>query len=306
MSTVVELDSVTKRYGDLTALDEVSVAIGEGRVTGLLGRNGAGKSTLMQVATARDLPSAGRVRVFGQDPFENPDVLDRMCFIGESQAYPSTHKVRHVLQAARLVFPAWDETLARDLVGEFGLPTDRLVRKLSRGQRSAVGVVVGLASQAPLTFFDEPYLGLDAVARQLFYDRLLADFGEHPRTVVLSTHLIDEVADLVEHVVVLDHGRVVVDSDAEVLRGSALVVSGPRATVDELASRHEVLHRDELAGSARATLRGASPEEARRLGLDTEPVSLQQLVVRATTATPRPPTARPDSHDDTFERIGRS
>ena len=86
--------------------------------------------------------------------------------------------------------------------------------------RSAVGIVIGLAARAELTLFDEPYAGLDAVARQLFYDRLLADFAEHPRTVLLSTHLVDETADLLEHVVMLDRGRVVLDAPADDVRGT--------------------------------------------------------------------------------------
>ncbi|GAB3448776.1 ABC transporter ATP-binding protein [Phycicoccus ginsengisoli] len=304
MTAVVELEAVTKGYGDVTALDDVSVTFGEHRITGLLGRNGAGKSTLMQVATARDFANSGTVRVFGQDPYENALVQGRVCFISEAQAYPTTHKVRHVLESAQLVFPGWDEELARDLVGDFGLPTGQQVRRLSRGQRSAVGVVVGLASRAPLTFFDEPYLGLDAVARQLFYDRLVADFAEHRRTVVLSTHLIDEVADLLEHVVVIDHGRIVVDSEADALRGTAVVVSGPRAAVEDFARGHEVLHREALGGFSRLTVRGADCDEAARLGLAVEPVSLQQLVVRATTAATTAATT-PENHDDTLERIGR-
>src|SRR6201746_2103618 len=101
------------------------------------------------------------------------------------------------------------------MLSDFRLPTNRRIKKLSRGQLSAVGVIVGLASRAPLTFFDEPYLGLDAVARQLFYDRLLADYAEHPRTVVLSTHLIDEISNLLENVLVLDHGRLTLDAPAD-------------------------------------------------------------------------------------------
>ena len=288
--SVIEFDAVSKRYGDITALDTVSLGIEEGRITGLLGRNGAGKSTLMQVATARSFATSGQVRVFGEDPYENTAVMDRVCFIGENQVYPSNHRVQHVLAAARLVFPQWDEALADDLVTEFDLRRGQLVRKLSRGQRSAVGVVVGLASRAPVTFFDEPYLGLDAVARQLFYDRLVVDYGEHPRTIVLSTHLIDEVADLIEHVVVIDRGRIVIDEDADSLRGSAAVVSGPRAAVESFAAGHEVLHREDLAGVTRMTVRGADPDAARQLGLRLEPVSLQQLVVRAT-ARPNAGTA---------------
>ena len=133
--------------------------------------------------------------------------------------------------------------------------------------------------------FDEPYAGLDAVARQLFYDRLLADFAEHPRTVVLSTHLIDEVADLLEHVVLLDHGRVVLDAPADDVRGTALTVSGPAAAVEEFVAGHPVWHRQRLGSRASVTIPGpldvAAQARARALRLSLEPLSLQQLLVHA-------------------------
>jgi ABC-2 type transport system ATP-binding protein len=175
-------------------------------------------------------------------------------------------------------------------VDEFGLPRKRRVKKLSRGMLSALGVIVGLASRAPITLFDEPYLGLDAVARHLFYDRLLADYAEHPRTVILSTHLIDEVSDLIEHVLLLDRGRLVVDEDAEALRGQVKTVTGPSDAVDAFAVGREELHRDRLGATVRATLRGAFDANDRgraaELGLDVDPVSLQQLIVHLTTRTP--------------------
>ena len=186
------------------------------------------------------------------------------------------------LRAAASVYPQWDQAFADRLVGEFGLPLTRLCKKLSRGQQSAVGVIIGLASRAPLTFFDEPYLGLDAVARQMFYDHLLADFAEHPRTVVLSTHLIDEVSDLIEHVVLIDRGRVLIDEEAETLRGRAVTVSGPAESVERFARGHTELHRERLGGFLRVTLAGVAPARTSEPHLQFEPVSLQQLVVRTT------------------------
>ena len=148
-------------------------------------------------------------------------------------------------------------------------------------------MIVGLASRAPLTFFDEPYLGLDAVARQLFYDRLLADYAEHPRTVVLSTHLIDEVSNLLEHVIVIDDGRIIIDSDADTLRGSATTVAGTKSAVDAFTKNREVLHREGIGGLASATLAGLDASGRRAAadaGLELAPVSLQQLIVRSTTS----------------------
>jgi ABC-2 type transport system ATP-binding protein len=164
---------------------------------------------------------------------------------------------------------------------------NRRIKKLSRGQLSAVGVVVGLASRAPLTFFDEPYLGLDAVARQVFYDRLLEDYAEHPRTIVLSTHLIDEVANLLEHVIVIDEGRIVVDAEADELRGRMTTVVGSASAVDAFAAGHDVVARDGLGGLASATIAGLTAEQraaATAAGLELAPVSLQQYVVRLTGA----------------------
>src|SRR6185312_1041848 len=188
-------------------------------------------------------------------------------------------------RVASWFYPNWSEELARQLLADFELPLQRRIRKLSRGMRSAVGIVIGLAARAELTLFDEPYAGLDAVARQLFYDRLLADFAEHPRTVVLSTHLIDEVADLLEHVVLLDHGRVVLDAPADDVRGTAVTVSGPATAVDEFVAGYPVWHRQRLGSRASVTMPGpldlAAQARARALRLSLEPLSLQQLLVRA-------------------------
>ncbi len=275
----VSLAGVSKRYREVAALDGVSIELTGNTIHGLLGRNGAGKTTLMHILTGQAFETAGTVRVFGEHPYENAGVLRRVCFIKESQRYPDWFRVRHALQAAALLYPGWDETFAAALVADFDLPPDRRIKKLSRGQLSAVGVVIGLAAQAPLTIFDEPYLGLDAVARQVFYDRLLADYAERPRTIVLSTHLIDEVSDLIEHVVLLDHGRVLLDGDAETLRGDAVTVTGPAGAVTSFVAGHDVLHREDVGGMARVTVRGVTdrPDFA---GLSFEPVSLQQLVVR--------------------------
>jgi ABC-2 type transport system ATP-binding protein len=277
--SAVSLSGVSKRYRDAVALDGVSVELAEGTIHGLLGRNGAGKTTLMHVLTGQAFETGGTVRVFGEHPYENAGVLRRVCFVKESQRYPDWFAVGHALQAAALLYPGWDRTFASALVADFELPLDRRVKKLSRGQLSAVGVVIGLAAQAPLTLFDEPYLGLDAVARQTFYDRLLADYAERPRTIVLSTHLIDEVSELIEHVVLLDRGRVLLDGDADALRGDAVTVTGPVGVVSSFVAGYDVLHREDLGGISRVTVRGVD-ERPDLAGLRFEPVSLQQLVVR--------------------------
>lgn len=292
---VVEVAHLSKHFGKVHAVNDVSFTLTEHKIYGLLGRNGAGKTTLMQLLTGQEFASSGEIRVFGESPVENARVLERMAFIKESQRYPDDFKVKHVLRAAPLFFPDWDAAYAESLVGDFRLPLDRRVKKLSRGQLSAVGVIVGLASRASLTFFDEPYLGLDAVARQTFYDRLLEDYSEHPRTVVLSTHLIDEVSNLLEHVLVIDEGRIVIDQDAELLRGTAATVVGTRTAVDAFVEHRQVLQREGIGGLASVTISGvtdADRAQATAAGLELAPVSLQQLVIQTTTQTTTASTSK--------------
>jgi ABC-2 type transport system ATP-binding protein len=279
MSAVV-VEDLTMRYRGHTALDGVGLDLAPDTIHGLLGRNGAGKTTLMRILTGQEFQTSGRVEVFGQPPRENSEVLGRVCFIREAQKYPQNFKVREAFAAAAIACPGWDQALADRLVADFDLPLKRQIKKLSRGQLSAVGIVIGLASRAPLTLFDEPYLGLDAVARHVFYDRLLEDFSEHPRTIVLSTHLIDEVADLIEHVVLIDHGKVLMDADADGLRGRAVSVTGPAEAVAAYVDGTPVLHRQELGGRLRVTL----PERPERPaeGVSVDSLSLQELIVLTT------------------------
>ena len=295
MSTVVEVRNLTKAYGSVTAVNRVSFSIEAGKIYGLLGRNGAGKTTIMQIITAQLFASSGNVKVFGEAPYENSRVLSQICFVKDSQTYPKYYRVIDVLQQAALFFPHWDREYAFALSDEFGLPLNRRMKALSRGMLSTVGAVVGLASRAPLTIFDEPYLGVDAVARSLFYNRLLEDYAEHPRTLILSTHLIDEISRLLEHILVLDQGRLILDEEAETLRGRAFAVVGPAAKVDTYTADKDVLARESFGGLVSATVMGAGETEgdggdgnasdrkqAEALGLELAPVSLQQLIVHLT------------------------
>lgn len=286
MTNIVEVNGLTKSYGKVTAVDNVSFKIEANKIYGLLGRNGAGKTTIMHMISAQQFATSGELKVFGEEPFENSRVLNQICFIKESQKYPDTFRIIDVLKVAKTLFPNWDDVFAYALIEDFRLPIKRKLKKLSRGMLSSVGIVVGLASRAPLTIFDEPYLGLDAVARVLFYDRLLADYAEHPRTVILSTHLIDEVSRLLEHVLVIDNGKLLLNEDADALRGRACTVSGLKSAVDAFTRGKEVLDRTAIGSAATATIIGALSTQDRKyaeeLGLEFATVSIQQLIVHLT------------------------
>jgi ABC-2 type transport system ATP-binding protein len=284
MTPAISVAGLARRYRGQVALDDVTFDLEPGSITGMLGRNGAGKTTLLRVIAGHEFASAGTVTVLGACPVENDEVLRQMIFVREDQSYPDL-RVRQAVQAASWFYPNWSHELAGALLEEFNLPLNRKVRKLSRGMRSAVGIVIGLAARAEVTLFDEPYAGLDPVARELFYDRLLADYAEHPRTVLLSTHLIDEAAGLFERVMVLDRGRIALNMAADDLRGAATSVSGPAIAVAEFAAGRSVWDRRRIASQASAVVAGALDEtdraRAAALHLRLEPLTLQQLVVRA-------------------------
>lgn len=209
-----------------------------------------------------------------------------MVFVREDQLFPD-FGVHHAIRAASWFYPNWDEGFARSLLSDFDVPPRRRIKKLSRGMRSALSIVIGLAARAELTLLDEPYAGLDAVARQMFYDRLLADYAEHPRTILLSTHLINEIADQLKQVVLIDKGRIVLDAPAEDVRGSAVTVTGPARTVNEFVAGYQMWHRRQIGSRASVTLAASiGPAEKARaaaLNLSLEPLSLQQLMMHNST-----------------------
>lgn len=282
MSTAIEITDLHRRYGSALALDGVTFTVAENTVCGLLGRNGAGKTTVMAHIAGQERPSGGTVRVFGHDPVDDATVLSRTSFIRDDQRYPDDFRLTHLLSTAPAFHRGWDAELAASLVADFRLSPRTAIKKMSRGQASAVSIVVGLASRAPLTIFDEPYLGLDATARQIFYDRLLSDYAEHPRTILLSTHLIDEMEPLLEQVVVLDRGRVRLDCDVDEARASAFAVAGTTRAVQGFLAGRRPLSTHTIGGLMTATVDGAADAAVRadadRLGVELSRVTLQQVV----------------------------
>lgn len=285
MTNVIEVKNLSRSYRKTLAVDNVSFSIEENGIYGLLGRNGAGKTTLMRLLTGHEFATSGEISIYGENPVENVGVLAKVAFIRESIRYPESYKVEHILKAASAAFANWDDAYAQTLVDTFRVPRKRTARKLSRGQLSAVGVVIGLAARAPITIFDEPYIGMDAVARSQFYELLLADYLEHPRTIILSTHLIDEVADLLEHVIVIDQGKITLDAKADDLRGSAAVIEGSIEAIEAISEGLEILESQTIGNQKRIVAQGLTEQKRAELeaaGLSVKPASLQQLIISQT------------------------
>jgi ABC-2 type transport system ATP-binding protein len=281
----VQVRDLTVRYGSTTALDSVSFDIRPGVITGLLGRNGSGKTTALSVLAAFLRKTSGTVLVDGEEPWENARIMGGTGLVRESGDMLPERRISETLRMLADRRAAFEPALAEKLLDLFELDPRSRPYKLSRGQKSAFGVVVGIASRTPLTLLDEVHLGMDAPSRYAFYDALLADWLEHPRTVVLSSHLINEVERLLEDVIVLDRGTVLVRSDADTLRSGGMTVTGPSDAVEAFVVGRQVVARQHLGSTAQATVVGTLPGDERNArlgGLDLGPVPLQDLFVHLT------------------------
>jgi ABC-2 type transport system ATP-binding protein len=289
----VRTEGLTVRFGDVTAVDGLDVRLAAGKIHGLLGRNGSGKSTFAATLAGFRRPTRGRVLLDDgagpAEPYENAELTSQVCLIRESGDTYGSASVNSALGLAAGLRPAWDEEFARDLLDRFEIPARKRVQSLSRGKKSALGALLGLASRAPLTIFDESYLGMDVPSRNQFYDALLADYAEHPRTIVLSTHLVGEVSSLLEDVMILDEGRLVTQSDVESLRGRGATLVGPATLVDELTGGLVVLAEQRLGQTKATTVFGdlddSLRDKAADAGLELGPVGLQDLFVHLTHPT---------------------
>lgn len=281
------------RYGKTTALEAVNLDLAPGRIHGLLGRNGTGKTTLLSVLASLRQPHTGSVVVDGQNPFERESLMENICLIRESGDVIGDAPATKMLDFVEMARPTFDREYADALAQSFGLDVSVKPAAMSRGQRSALGAVIGLASRAELTMFDEVHLGMDAPTRQKFYDELIADFAEHPRTIILSSHLISEIEPLVETVTILAGGTVLLSEEADDLRRRGVTLTGPTAAVDQSAASqtalgHTVVGSRDLGPTRQLTLYGDLDQQAlvdaERAGLQIGPVPLQDLFIHLTDA----------------------
>lgn len=275
------MENITKMFGKKHALDDVSFTLNDPKIYGLLGRNGAGKTTFMDILAGHQLPSNGNITVNGKDPFDERDILKNICLIKEGDNFQKDMTVKQILKSYHYFYPNWDQDLANELVKEYQLPLKKRIKTFSKGMASAVGVIVGLASKAPITIFDEPYIGLDAAARKKFYDILLEEFELEPRTVVFSTHLIDEVSLLFEEVLILQDGKLILQEETEKLRNEACAVTGEIDEVKDFIIDKQVLKTKQLANMMTAYIYG-NKQEAEKSSLQVEGIPIQDLMIYLT------------------------
>lgn len=248
----LSINHITKRFGRQTVLDDISFTLAPAKIYGLLGRNGAGKSTLLNIITNRIFPTAGTVKLGDQDANDNDDVLGQVFLMSETNLYPKRTSILRMFDLANEAYGQFNYQTAARQLKEFGLDEKQHLSNLSTGQQTIAKFVLALNVDADYILMDEPVLGLDAAHRDLFYQELLKSYQTKPRTFVLSTHLIEEVQQLVEHVIIIDQAKVVADDDVQNLLERAHTVSGPADQVDKYTAGLRVLASEDL-GNIRTT-----------------------------------------------------
>jgi ABC-2 type transport system ATP-binding protein len=291
MSIAIDINNLTKQYVETAAIKNMTISLEKDKIYGLIGRNGAGKTTLLHMLAGHILPTEGNITIFNQPIYENKMALDQICFTAIFNSpsfarYAVSFRVKDIINTAANFYPNWDQDFANQLINEFGLSPKKKLKDLSTGMVSMVSVVVGLASRASVTLLDEPYTGLDASARHLFYDILAEDYGKHPRTIIFSTHLIDEASRLFENVILIDQGSLVFNLPIEHIEEMSYLIHGSTDILETTVRNKRIVHKESLGNnSSIAVFDSITSEELtsyKHAGLNIQNLSLQKLFVYLT------------------------
>ncbi|MBB2181360.1 ABC transporter ATP-binding protein [Lachnospiraceae bacterium MD1] len=277
----VEVKHVTKNFGNTCALDDICLSFEENKIYGLLGRNGAGKSTLLNVITNRIYADQGEVYVNGEPVKDNDKALGQLYLMSEKTYYPEKMKIKDIFKWTKTFYPDFDEEYAANLAERFGLKLTKNVKSLSTGYTSIFKLIIALSVNTPYIFLDEPVLGLDANHRDLFYRILLEKYSENPCTIVISTHLIEEISNLIENIIIIKKSKIIRNESCESLLAGGYTVSGSTALVDSYISGKNVIGIDSLGGLKSAYILGKKEEELPD-GLEVSKLDLQKLFVQLT------------------------
>lgn len=218
---VIEIHGVTRQFGRKAALHDVSLAVPRGCVLGLVGENGAGKTTLIKHVLGMLKAQVGTVRVFGRDPVADPvGVLGRVGSLSEDRDLPDWMRVEQLLRYMQAFYPTWDEAFADELCRRFELDLRQYVGSLSRGQRARAALVTAVAHRPDLLVLDEPSSGLDPVVRQDILGEIVRVVAEAGRTVLFSSHLLDEVERVADRIAIMHQGHIVVSNGLDEIKQS--------------------------------------------------------------------------------------
>ncbi|MDQ0208520.1 ATP-binding cassette domain-containing protein [Alkalicoccobacillus murimartini] len=282
----IKAENLSLHIGKNRILNDISFDLSGNKIIGLLGRNSAGKTTLLSVLAAYHSPTIGTLKMNNRDIFEDASIVEQISFIKEESFEYEYDKAKKWLDDRGSFRANYDADYAAHLVKRFKIPMNKKVYNLSRGMKSALTVTLGLASRCPITIFDEAYLGMDAPAREIFYEEVLKDYMEHPRMIILSTHLISEMDSLFEEVLIIKEGSLLMQKNTEELLTEGVSVTGTTEKVDAWAAGKTILKEQTLGNTKSVMVFGSRTNAERQAaiesGLEFGPIALQDLFIHLT------------------------
>lgn len=278
---ILEIKNLNKKFGSEAVLKDISLRFNDNQIYGLLGRNGAGKTTLLNIITNRVISDSGSIQWLGKELSNQPAITRNICYMPEKNYFQDLKL--HILldYGKQFFFPDFDLEYAKNLAVQFELDLNKKQNTLSKGQDSIFKIIFGMASKAPITIFDEPIIGLDAVARDLFYRELIDDYIQNPRMFIISTHLIEELANAFSEVVILKNGTVCCQDPVDALLAKTFCISGKSVDVDEFSKSYSVLGGEILGQMKIAVIEGEVPDQINS-NLQISSISMQKLFVYLT------------------------
>lgn len=241
---VIECNKVSKAYSKCFAVNNLSFAIEENSITGLIGRNGAGKTTLLKLLSGFLKPTHGEVKVFELKPFNNLKVSENTIFIDENMSFPKYLTLLELLKSANTFYPNFDEAMGIKLMEYFGLDFNKKHDQMSKGMKSTFNMILGISSHCPLTIMDEPTTGMDAAVRSDFYKIILKDYIENPRTMMISSHHLEELEDILEDILLLKDGTKCLQMPIDELKEYAIGFTGREEAVKLLVKGRKIIHEE--------------------------------------------------------------
>ncbi|HEY2690789.1 MAG TPA: ABC transporter ATP-binding protein [Streptosporangiaceae bacterium] len=277
MSAVLQAAGLGKAYRRTWALHDCTLAIPEGRVTGLVGPNGAGKTTLLGLATGMLAPTRGTITVLGARPAAGPAQLARVGFVAQDTPVYARMTIADHLRLGAWLNPGWDDDLARQRIGQLGLNPKQHAGSLSGGQRAQLALTLALAKRPELLLLDEPVASLDPLARREFLQGLMEAVAEHGLSVVLSSHLVADLERVCDYLIVLVASRVRVAGEVSALLASHHRLSGPRRDPGSLPADQEVITESHTDKQSSLLIR--TDEPVLDPAWTVKPVNLEDLVL---------------------------
>ena len=273
---MIELKQVTKQYGQAAVLKNITLSIDEPGIYCLLGRNGAGKTTLLKSIAGYQNITGGTIQVDGKTI--TTSTMDTGVSYIENFARHFNLPVRKLLRLASEVNPNYDYDFASEMMDRFELDGKKKFHHLSLGMKTMVSTIICLASNKSAVLLDEPVLGFDAIMRVEFYDMLAESFRKHPRIIIVSTHIIEEIAKTIQKLIILDKGSVRFFDALQSIEAKAFSVSGLQKDVEAATKGSNVIGQDTVGGLATAYLFDTPPEQT--ASLEIRPLSLQDFFIQ--------------------------